>query len=262
MKAARILFKYLRYRLTAGHRKGYGIHSPFMFRFVSEVIYGKVESDRLGRVIRWHSSLKKDSRVLGSGKHGAGTHTRKSGNRRLSHLARHSSVSVKYGRLLYRLAEYFHPGEILELGTGAGISTAYLAAGAQNCTIISVEGEADRSRYARESFKDRHFPDVLFVIDNFDNFLATYQPSGNPRLVFIDGDHSYEATMRYYRKLFEHAEHDTVFIIDDIHWSESMEHAWKEITADPSSVLSVDLFFMGIIFFREGVVSQNFIINF
>ncbi|HYW94995.1 MAG TPA: class I SAM-dependent methyltransferase [Bacteroidales bacterium] len=248
--------------MTAGHRKGYGIHSPFMFRFVSEVIYGNIESDRLGKVIRWHSSLKKDSLVLGSGHHGAGSHAGKSGSRRLSHFARHSSVRVKYGRLLYRMADYFRPGEILELGTGAGISTAYLAAAVPNTKIISVEGEADRSQYAQQSFNDMHFPEVHFVTDDFDNFLSTYQPSGNPWLVFIDGNHSYDATLRYCHKLFEQAKHDSVFIIDDIHWSKGMERAWQEIAADPAAVLSVDLFFMGIIFFREGVVRQDFIINF
>jgi len=54
-----------------------------------------------------------------------------------------------------------------------------------------------------------------------------------------------------------------VIIFDDIHWSAGMEDAWREIKEHPSVMLTIDLFFFGIIFFRpEFKVKQQFRIRF
>jgi hypothetical protein len=55
----------------------------------------------------------------------------------------------------------------------------------------------------------------------------------------------------------------SILIFDDIHWSREMEQAWGEIKADPAVTLSIDLFFIGLIFFRkEQKEKQDFVIRF
>jgi hypothetical protein len=52
-------------------------------------------------------------------------------------------------------------------------------------------------------------------------------------------------------------------IFDDIHWSQEMEVAWEEIKKDESISLTIDLFFIGIVFFRkEQLVKQDFTIHY
>ena len=55
----------------------------------------------------------------------------------------------------------------------------------------------------------------------------------------------------------------SVIILDDIHWSEGMESAWNIIKTDDRVLLTIDLFFFGLIFFRkEFQIKQDFTIRF
>ena len=55
----------------------------------------------------------------------------------------------------------------------------------------------------------------------------------------------------------------SILIFDDIHWSQEMETAWEEIKKDESISLTIDLFFIGIVFFRkEQLVKQDFTIHY
>ena len=59
-----------------------------------------------------------------------------------------------------------------------------------------------------------------------------------------------------------HIHEGTVFIFDDIHWSKEMEEAWNEIKQDSRVTISIDLFKIGIVFFRKGQVKQDFVLRF
>jgi len=45
---------------------------------------------------------------------------------------------------------------------------------------------------------------------------------------------------------------------DDIHWSKEMEEAWEEIKAHPKVLITIDLFFVGLVFFRTNQPKQHF----
>ena len=63
--------------------------------------------------------------------------------------------------------------------------------------------------------------------------------------------------------LIKKTDENSILIFDDIHWSEEMELAWKEIQNHPLVTVTIDLFFIGIVFFRkENIVKQHFQINF
>ncbi|HET7360770.1 MAG TPA: class I SAM-dependent methyltransferase, partial [Salinimicrobium sp.] len=80
-------------------------------------------------------------------------------------------------------------------------------------------------------------------------------------LIFFDGNHKREATLSYFEKLLPLAHNDSVFIFDDIHWSEGMEEAWKEICAHPKVKVSIDTFQWGLVFFRKEQKKQHFVIR-
>jgi hypothetical protein len=54
-----------------------------------------------------------------------------------------------------------------------------------------------------------------------------------------------------------------ILIFDDIHWSKEMEAAWHEIKNHPGVMLTIDLFFIGLVFFNSDFkVKQHFVIRF
>jgi predicted O-methyltransferase YrrM len=80
----------------------------------------------------------------------------------------------------------------------------------------------------------------------------------HPLLVFIDGDHRGERLLEYLRIIRPQTDENTVIILDDIRWSASMEKVWKEIISQNEVSASIDLFRMGIIFFRKDINKRHF----
>jgi hypothetical protein len=48
-----------------------------------------------------------------------------------------------------------------------------------------------------------------------------------------------------------HLNEHSVVVFDDIHWSKEMEQAWYEIQQNNMVTLSIDLFFVGLVFFKK-----------
>ena len=80
-------------------------------------------------------------------------------------------------------------------------------------------------------------------------------------LVFFDGNHQKEATLKYFNMLLPLAHNDSVFIFDDIHWSRGMEEAWEAIKDHPQVRVTIDSFYWGIVFFRKEQEKEHFIIR-
>jgi predicted O-methyltransferase YrrM len=70
-------------------------------------------------------------------------------------------------------------------------------------------------------------------------------------MCFIDGNHRQEPTERYFHQLLPKLNNNSVLIFDDIHWSKEMEEAWATIKEHEAVRCTSDLFFIGIVFFRQ-----------
>ncbi len=250
------------HRFTSYSLKGYGIHSPFVFNLLTNVINDHEVDNSLKDVSVWHKSLYKNTRSIDSGEFGAGSVTGNSGHRKIKNIAMNSSVKPKYGKLLFRLVRHFSFSSALELGTGLGISTAYIWNAVPDINLTSVEGATEKILFAKKEFISKSWGPVGFVQMEFDDFIQNFEIVSHPFLAFIDGNHHYQATMNYFNKIASQCQSDSLLIFDDIHWSREMERAWNEICIDDRVSLSIDLFSMGLIFFRKGFEKSHYKINF
>ncbi len=257
-----MVLKYLVFILFEARRKGFGIHSPFVFRLVAEVIHSAGSRKCPEHLLRWYRNIRRDKTRMEAGVSGAGSKTGLKGQVSVGGVIGRSSVSLKHACMLYRIVDEFRPAEILELGGGMGVSTLFLAAGNPGAVVHSVESEEFRSAFVRKEAEKLGMENVRFHHDHFQNFLERYTRPESPWLTFIDGDHRKEALLENFRSLKKLADADSIFIFDDIRWSDETYRAWKEIIRDPEVSISVDLFFMGLIFFREGIAKQDFKVHF
>ena len=170
----------------------------------------------------------------------------------------------KYGFLLYRIARFFKPRTILELGTSFGITTSYLAKAAPAAKVYTLEGSPAIARIARQNFSSLSIHNITLVEGDFDNTLSPLLGRLQAvDLAFVDGNHQKIPTISYFEQLLEKKNEDSVFIFDDIYWSPGMEEAWKAIKDHAAVTLSIDLFFVGIVFFKQGFKEkQHFKIRF
>jgi len=65
-------------------------------------------------------------------------------------------------------------------------------------------------------------------------------------LVFIDGNHHYEATLKYFEMLKPKLSTGAMVIFDDIHWSRGMRRAWRDICRQKGIRFTVNFFKLGI----------------
>ncbi|MBI5856986.1 MAG: class I SAM-dependent methyltransferase [Sphingobacteriales bacterium] len=256
--------KYINYYLTASNGRGHGIHSPFIFEFVTKILRNERKYDDYIKVEALREQLLHDSRLLIVEDFGAGSEFLKKHERSIQSIARNSAKSKKYGQLLYRMAGYYSPKTILELGTSLGITTSYLSLANPGAKIITIEGACEIADIAKQNFSNLQLTNIEPVIGNFDNKLTTVLDNfGEIDFAFIDGNHRQMPTERYFEQILVKTNNNSVLIFDDIHWSPEMEGAWSNIKSHPSVRCSIDLFFLGLVFFRQEFrEKQHFCIRF
>ncbi len=174
-----------------------------------------------------------------------------------------TGVPHKTGKLLFALAKKIQPSTILELGTGIGISTFYLALGYPEANLVTIEGSQEKSDYAKNLLNQEGFSDIQFCTGYFDDLLPLkIAELTHPLLAFIDGNHRYSSTVEYFNILINYANDNTIIIFDDIYWSKEMERAWRYISLNEKVRISIDTFHSGIIFFNRELPKQQIKLNF
>lgn len=258
-----ISLKYLAYWLNASNGKGHGIHSPFVFEFIKNILNDRTVYPEYQMVEKLRKRLLSDHTLVPFEEFGAGS---KNGElpRTVSSIARRSAKNAKYGQLLFRIAKNYQPHYVLELGTSLGISTAYLAAADKSSVVVSGEGNDAVAALARKNLEAIGLDNARVVTGHFDHTLPEMIARlPHVDLAFIDGNHRRQPTLNYFNEVLKKTIPESVIIFDDIHWSSEMESAWAEIRRHQSVRLSIDLFFLGLIFFRpEFRTSQHFAIRF
>jgi predicted O-methyltransferase YrrM len=256
--------RYIHYYLTASNGKGHGIHSPFIFDFVVNVLNDNRHFYPYHTIEELRRQLLQDKTMLEIEDFGAGSVSGKIKRRSIASIARNAAKSKKLARLLFRVVQYYQPGTIVELGTSLGISSAYMAAANPNARLITIEGDRSVAEHAAHHHRFLQLNNVDVITGNFDDTLPVILDGINTvHLAFIDGNHRLEPTIRYFEQLLTKAVPQTIFIFDDIHWSSEMEEAWCWIQAHHAVTATIDLFFVGIVLLRPEFRSrQHFIIRF
>ena len=205
----------------------------------------------------------KNNKLISVKDFGAGSNINKKKKRKIKDIAKNSSKNKKFGDLLYRIVKHFKPAEIFELGTSFGISTLYLSKANSNSRITTFEGCEESAKIALENFKKLDCANIDTIIGEFkQNFSKKLTEKNKINMVFIDGNHSENATIKYFEESIKHSDQKTILIFDDIHWSSGMEKAWDYIKKSQKTRITVDLFFIGLVFLDQKLSKENFIIRF
>lgn len=259
-----LALKYLRYWIAASNSKGHGIHSPFVYHFIEKVLNDERHFYAYDEVEILRATLEGDQTLLTVEDLGAGSVTGATKQRTVSSIALNAVKPRKYGQLLFRMVEQYQPETLLELGTSLGITTQYLARAMKAGALHTIEGAAAVAAVADAGFREAGLDKITLHQGDFNHVLPGLLEQIPPvDFAFIDGNHREAPTLDYFNRLLAHHSENAVLIFDDIHWSEEMERAWKAICTHQEVMLSVDLFFIGIVFFNPQFrVKQHFRIRF
>ena len=195
---------------------------------------------------------------------GAGSKKLYSNKRPINQIAKHGIAQKKQAEFLYRLLNKFAPETIVELGTSIGLTSLYLSKALPKSSVYTIEGCPNLYQFSKQLFKDQPNSNITSINGNFNNELPKLLSKINSLdFLYIDGNHAYEPTMNYFKMALEKKNTNSIFVFDDIYWSEGMQQAWKEICAHKDVTLSLDLFYFGVVFFRtENKEKEHFVLKF
>ena len=256
--------KYLHYYIKAKNGKGHGIHSPFVFDFVTRVLNDDNKYECYNKIEPLRAQLLGNNAIIEVEDFGAGSAVIPTAKRKIKAIAKSSLKNKKFAKLLFRIVNYYQPQTIIELGTSFGITACYMACANKKSAVYTFEGSKAIADIASENFKKTGLQNIKLIRGKFDEtFPGTLSAMNKADFAFVDGNHRKKATLDYFFYLQQKSVPGSIFIFDDIHWSLEMEEAWEQIQQHPSVILTIDLFFVGFVFFNPDFkVKQHFTIRF
>lgn len=233
----------------------YHLHSPFLSQLVTAVFCSRTAPEAQIRM-KAYRNLVNHYTDCGLGDSPFATLHRQVGLS-IARFAARASSPMRQCEQLYRLAGWLNPQSVLELGTGCGMGTLALSLGAASAHIASVEGNPELVAFCAPQFEAMGLKQVHFVSADFDAFLAksAHRPWD---LVYLDGNHQLEPTLRYVRALLERPVDKLCLVIDDIHHSPEMYRAWDLLTREQSIRCSLETLRLGFLFADQALTPGRF----
>ncbi|MBX3103221.1 MAG: class I SAM-dependent methyltransferase [Bacteroidetes bacterium] len=235
-------------------RSRYRIHSPWVYGLVTRVLPPQRDDTYQLLRARYQALCRDDTplQLPAIGTSPARVTT-------IATVTRQSASFPRKAALLYRIAQYWKATHALELGTNLGMGTAALAhALPPHGSLYSLEGQPVLRPIA-EATLDACQTHAHLHTGLFDELLPAlaFPPLD---LVWMDGNHTREATLHYLETLLPRLAPEALVVMDDIYWSADMTQAWRKACQWAAFPLSLDLFRMGLLV-KRAQVRQHFVVS-
>ena len=218
--------RYLFYFLSA--KTKHDIHSPFVFEFVMELLEKKnpltIKTKFQEQLFNYKCSLTK-----------------------------------KKGSLVHRIIEKYNCKNILELSNYVGPNSFYFGLSNQHDKLISIGNNniiADQSTLSNIKNHEIKIGKINDLLD------STLKELKQVDLAFIDGSQCVESTLDIFNQCLEFCHIDSIIVFNNIYHSKEKKEMWQQISKTKKVTLSIDLFSLGIIFFRSGRQKEHYSIRF
>lgn len=216
----------LKFLYKIRHHRGHGIHSPFVFNLITKVIEEKSP---------YH--IYEDIKYTMECAHLEKTNLR------------------KQDKLFFRLVNHFSPKNILEIGSGYGITTLFLTAPSNTAECICVEKSEEKYTEAKKLY-DIWSKDIKLHVEEKLPHLDKKQDC-----IFISLN-DYPLSVNIVDYLSEISYEKTFIIVKGIRTNRHNQALWRSIINMESRTAVLDLFNIGIIFFDKKLYRWNYQISF
>lgn len=243
MKAKRKLKKYI----TKGirkirHRKGFGVHSPFAYSLITQVINEQTPFYAYEQILR----LKKKYA---------------SSHRFLPGFASRTKPSTKILFLLYRLVNRFNPETILEVGNSGGLITYALGLANTKSEVLSICPDAVKIEQARNLFEHEAPHEAHFIHSPYLAALANLPVGYQADFVYVHASSTFQWESLH-SHLCKQIHTQTVIVIEGIKTEISARKLWNCFRVDPEARITMDLYDIGLVIYNNKLYKQHFIVSF
>lgn len=236
----------------------HSLHSPFFYDLYTRLYAPKITDTGNAQFENLRKKLTGDQRPLKTVDFGSGTSSKE---KTIGAIATTSLSSVKMSSFYARMIDHFKCRQIVELGTSFGVNTLYLASKKENA-VTTFEGSPEVADIAKLTFQFSASTNVKLVEGNIDTTLPSFINSVRKvDFIFMDANHRYEPTIRYFNHFMPKLSETSVVVVDDIHYSAEMNKAWNDLKNHKLVYGSADFFRCGILFFDPSLNKQHVILQ-
>ena len=243
------------YLKKARHRRGHGIHSPFLFHLITTVLENKrsqpeykILKDLKNKALNFLSEFSDQS--LSTVYH---QFNLPSSNPR--RLYRKVELPIRYGKVVFRLIREFKPSSVINYGPTFGANLTLLALANNDRPVFQLSDDPAFELVSKKMLNDSAITNVSFSNENSAQLIDS-------EFIIINSSTNHDQTRNLIQKRLSIHGDDDVLIIRGIHESKEMAVIWKELIASENVRVSLDLFEIGIALFRKGLQKENFIQRF
>lgn len=249
-----LLYRSIRYR------KGFGVHSPFVFSLITKVIeekcpyycFQEIELLRKQLLFGEKKITYPDRKCNGRIK-----------TRAIGSIVKHEAISPKEGALLFRLTNYFKSKHILQIGSNMGLSTLYLTSYAKGLSCIALEHIPEFAEISKQTISRKGRNKVDLRIGEYIKLLPqALNDLHTVDLVFFNTQHETVDNQELFNECLKFVKNETLFIFEGINANNEMRSFWKNVCACPEVTVSLDLFSLGIAVFNKKLHKKNYIVYF
>ena len=157
--------------------------------------------------------------------------------------------------LLFRLVNRFNPKFILEVGTGAGVSTGYLASVSKESKVITVDFPNPAEKEVRRNLKK--IPNIEYIAADVLETVQYILDSGTvPQFIHI----AHTALWRQVADMIlPYATPSTVIVVEDLGKKQKKEW-WKEFIKDERVGVTFQMKKLGLLFFDRNMTKQHYVL--
>jgi hypothetical protein len=243
--------KKITYLLKARHRGGHGIHSPFLFRLITEVIENKGNFTAYPMLAAARENVDNILKILDMEFYGQEDVSLKDYNEQ--YIKSLHLLPARFDRLLFRLVNDFRPPEIAFYGSTFGVTLLALALADRR---IPLKARVENDHY-------RSFCRRLIEVYELSNILIT----GSEEVTasdFVVVQHPMDPAYceRVIVSVLSEESFDGVVVLCGIHTSGAMEAVWTRGKLNQKVRISLDLFEVGIFICKRGLQKEEFVLRF
>lgn len=152
-----------------------------------------------------------------------------------------NTINSKHLKLIYRIINRYKSENILEIGDFETLNGTFLS---------NIQSKAN-----------------VFFCNLKTNEISEIKTQNNIQsksfdFAFYNLKYNDSLTLSEFMNHLKYFHNNSIVAINNIHQSKEMEEVWRKIITQKEVTISIDLFFIGLVFFRKEQVKENFIIRF
>lgn len=226
------------------YRKGFGIHSPFVYNLITKVVEEKLAYYSFEEIEKFRKQLLTQNDLIGR-------------------ITKKETQPANFGAFLFRIMNFFKCESVLHIGCSTGVIGLYLAmASPGKSTCYLLEERVGLLQSVRDFAVAHHLNNIQMIEGKYEESISKIlQERKEIDLIFmdyIDRTTNREELMLLCRPLIKKK---TILILNGIK-NKPMKEVWKTMKESLHSSISLDLYSTGVVFFDEKLPKKNYKVYF